>query len=409
MEHAESVAEELMFPAIATLPDDFMTRAHFERVIRTLNFDSTPGLPYCRTQPTIGQWLGWNGLEFDPYKVDALWHDVQMLLEGDDDVLYKAFIKLEPHKKVKVEQGRWRIIICFPLHLQVLWKMVSDHLNTSLVKNAIDIPCKQGFTLARGDWKIYYQQWKQIGYNAGTDASAWDWCFNEWMMRFVINMRLRLTRGTKKDMQTYERLLRKIYALAFMPGARIVLPDGTVLEQLFIGLEKSGSPNTISDNTFARLGASIIVCMMLGLPLTRDNIGDFVGDDELKRLLRDPTFIERLKLAYLRLGIVIKQIDWGLEFIGHRFEADGPKPMYFSKHIWKFYYVSDEDLNTFLDSMLRLYCHSEQYWYWEQVARDLGVRVYSRSYYLTWYDCEEFTPMLPGEETVRHLSYTDVC
>lgn len=385
-----------------------MTRTHFDRVLRTLNFDSTPGLPYCRVQPTIGQWLGWDGLDFDAYRVDALWHDVQLLLSGDRDVLYKAFIKLEPHKRAKIETGRWRIIICFPLHLQVLWKMVCDHVNTSLVANAIDIPCKQGFTLAHGDWKVYYKQWRQRGYNAGTDASAWDWCFNHWMLRFVVDMRLRLTRGSKTDLDLYERLLRMIYDMAFMPGARIVLPDGMVLEQQFVGLEKSGSPNTISDNSMGRLGASIIVCMMLGLPITPEYIGDTVGDDELKRLRRDDAFIERLKHAYRQLGIVIKQVDWGLEFVGHKFEADGPKPLYFNKHLWKFFFVSDDNLNTFLDSMMRLYCHTERYWFWERIARDLGVRVYSRSYYLTWYDCEEFTPTLPSE-IVKLPSYTDAC
>lgn len=157
---------------------------------------------------------------------------------------------------------------------------------------------------------------------------------------------------------------------------------------------KSGSPVTITDNSLARQAAGIFTCMKLGLPTTETNIGHQVGDDELRRLSRDPSFIARLVEAYRQLGITIKQVDWGLEFVGHRFTRDGPQPLYLQKHVWKLFYVSDDDLPTFLDSMLRLYCHSEHYWFWNRVARDLGVRVYSRAYYLTWYDYEEFTPVL---------------
>lgn len=382
-----NIMEEKMRKAVSHLPDDFMSFEHYLRTLRTLNFASTPGLPYCRHQPTIGKWLGWDGFNFDTYKVHALWHDIQLIIKGDFEILYKAFIKLEPHKRSKIETDRWRIIICYPLSLQVLWKMLGDHLNDTINANAFELPTQQGFTLHHGEWKAYLRQWKSKGLNAGTDAAAWDWTFNAWMIEMVKMMRIRLTRGPPDKMELYIRLLELTYSLAFSPGVRIVLPNGMVLEQDFEGLQKSGSPNTIADNSLARFAAAILVCLLLGLPIPDDVV---VGDDQLSRLIR--SMIARMMEAYRILGIQIKGVDWGLEFVGHKFTDNGPIPLYLSKHLWKFKYVSDDDLATFLDSMCRLYVHSPDYQFWETAARHLGVSVYSKDYYLTWYDFEEFTP-----------------
>lgn len=379
--------EQALNPAAYDLPENYDSFERMKEVLATLSRESTPGLPYCREQPTIGKWLGWDGFQYSPIAVQRLWYDVQLVLSGQWDHLMKSFIKMEPHKRQKVLDKRWRIIICFSLPVQVAWKMLFDYGNKSFVEHAYEIPTQQGLVLPGGNWKMYVRQWKSRGYNAGTDASAWDWSVPGWLLDAALEMRLRLARGSDKTLTSWYALARRLYSEAFGVGTKIVLPSGLVLRQEFYGLQKSGSPNTIADNSLMRLIASVVVSMQVGLPLT---IGRFLGDDALEKLPEDENSVEAIKRAYKDLGIVIKSVERGLEFAGHHFSDEGPKPLYLGKHLWKLMYTPTDILPEFIDSMARLYCHSPHYGLWTEIAARLGVRLYSRDYYLGWYDLPEY-------------------
>lgn len=348
---------------------------------------STPGYPYCKEKPTIGEWLGWNGLGFSPYSLARLWHDVQLVFDGVWEHYMKAFIKMEPHKLSKIKLKRWRVIIGFSLPVQVAWKMLFDYQNKKFVEESYHIPCQQGLVLPYGGWKDYLRQWKSRGYNAGTDASAWDWTVSGWLLDAALEMRRRLTRGNVNDMDKWYTLARKLYSDAFDVGARIILPNGKVLRQEFHGLQKSGSPNTIADNSMMRLIASVIVSIQMGQPLY---IGRFLGDDALERLHLDFQTIEAMKATYYELGIVIKSVELGVEFAGHQFDWDGPRPLYLAKHLWKLFYTPTDLLADYVDAMARLYCHSDEFQLWVDIASKLNVRLYSREYYVSWYDLPEY-------------------
>lgn len=353
-------------------------------MVYTLNWQSTPGIPYNREYPTIGEWLKFNGLGCDNFQMQRLWYDTQLVLEDKWEHLMKAFIKMEPHKRSKVLSKRWRIIICFSLPVQVAWKMLFDFLNVRLLENSYDIPVQHGFQLYKGSWKQYYRQWASRGYNCGTDASAWDWTASGWLMDAVLELRFRLMRGVDSDVLAWTRIARTLYRRAFS-FAKIVLPDGMVLRQNFDGLQKSGSPNTIADNSMARFIASVVVAMNMKVPL---NPGRFVGDDALELHPENEEYVSMLIEEYRKIGIVIKSVEFSMEFVGHHFSGAGPRPLYVGKHLWSLAYTSRENIPAFLDSMARLYCHSNYFQMWQSLAERLGVRLFSRSYYLDWYDNE---------------------
>lgn len=381
------IVEQALHPAAYDLPDNFLSFERFTDVLTTLTRDSTPGLPYCREKPTIGEWLGWDGIKYDAIAVQRLWYDVKLVLDGKWDHLMKCFIKMEPHKRSKIDLKRWRLIICYSLPVQVAWKMIFDYGNKKFIDVAYEIPCQQGVVLPFGNWKLFYQQWRSRGYNAGTDASAWDWTVSGWMLEDALEIRRRLTRGTENTRANWYTIARRLYSEAFDAGAKIVLPSGVVLRQEFNGLQKSGSPNTIADNSLIRFYTSVLASMHAGLPLT---LGRFLGDDALEKLPEEESKVEALKRAYASMGIVIKSVERGMEFAGHRFDREGPKPLYLSKHLWKLVYTPTELLPEYVDSMARLYCHSPKFELWEDIARLLGVRLYSKEYYLGWYDLPEY-------------------
>lgn len=353
-------------------------------IIPKLNMASTPGYPYCLEKPTIGQWLGWDGFQARAENLERLWFDCNLVIENKYEHIMKSFIKMEPHKLSKAKLRRWRIIIGFSLPVQVVWKMLFDYTNDLMVKKAYETPLQHGLVLFEGGWKQYLRQWKSQGYNSGTDASAWDWTVSGWLVDAVLELRTRLVRGNEETMRTWTRIAQQLYASAFS-RARILLPSGELLQQEFDGLQKSGSPNTISDNSMMRYIASIIVTLRLEWPI---RAGVFCGDDALESLPDDVDSVNALINNYRDLGIIIKSVERGLEFVGHTFTDKGPIPLYLGKHLWKLKYTKEEDLATFLDAMCRLYCHCEHFALWEFLARRLGVQVYSRSYYLDWYDFE---------------------
>lgn len=381
-------------PAVYDLPDDFDSYDSFREVVRNLDFTSTPGYPYCREQPTIGQWLKFDGFDgFDEFQLARLWHDVQEFLRGELDPVYKAFIKQEAHSRTKAEQQRWRLIICFPLNVQVAWHMYFRHGNKSMLKASYDIPTQFGFELTKGNWKLYYKQWMSKRLNAGTDISAYDFGVTWTKIKdIVVPLRARMTRGRRKDewLSGVLRLYEKAYC-----DTRILMPRGELVAITVDAAEKSGSPNTISDNSLLRFHQAVQVNLLLGNPVYP--LGSYVGDDALEHI---PDVNEEIYIdAYRRLGWVLKKVDRGLEYIGHRFTQDGPQPLYVGKHLWNFVYCEDEILPAYLDSMCRLYVHSPHYWIWESLAQQLGVRVMSQDYYRVWYDtehCEFYEHTLRG-------------
>lgn len=385
LRQALAICEKYLQPAVVDLPDDFLSREAFDRLIPTLNMTSTPGHPYCKENPTIGAWLKWDGFKADKMRLDRLWFDTNLVLAGEYEHIMKCFVKVEPHKRQKILLKRWRLIIGFALPVQMAWKMLFDYSNVRMVEAAYDIPLQHGLVLFGGGWKQYVRQWKSNGLNCGTDASAWDWTVSGWLINAVRDLRERLLRGNPWTMDKYKTISRRLYEDAFS-HAKILTPQGYVLEQQFDGLQKSGSPNTIGDNSMARFIASIVVSLKMGVT---PRIGRFVGDDALERLPEDdPSFVETLIDTYKQLGIVIKGVEWGLEFVGHSFDHLGPQPLYIKKHLWKFQYVADGDLPTYLDAMCRYYCHSPHFELWEFFARRLGVKVFSKEYYRDWYDLD---------------------
>nr|QXV86570.1 RNA-dependent RNA polymerase [Solemoviridae sp.] len=372
-----------MSPAVYQLPDDYDSYENFLRVVHDLIKSSSPGYPYCLDAPTIGEWLHWDGIKADRQRLRVLWFETQIALRGEYDAVFKAFIKQEPHKIAKAEAGRWRIIIGFPLPVQVAWQMLFGSGNRAMLENSLDIPTQFGIKLSQGYWRDYYEQWCARGYNAGTDVSAYDFGVTWRKIRdLVLCLRYRLTRGSRKE-EWYVTAFR-LYEQAYV-NSSILFPSGEILRLLLPAVEKSGSPNTIADNSMLRMIESVIVNLMMGVPV--HPIGRFVGDDALERI---PTNIDEKDYvaAYLKRGWVLKCVEQGLEFVGHLFEARGPQPLYLGKHLWNYFYTPDSILPGYLESMCRLYAKSPHLAFWIRLAENRGLNTFSPSFYRIWYDTD---------------------
>lgn len=376
-EYVLGVMEEWYKPCIWQLPDDFLSRDRFLGVLRRLDFSSSPGYPYCREKQTIGEWLGFDGFFlFDETQVEILWHDVNLAIGGQSKLIQRVFIKPEPHKKAKAEEGRWRLIMSFPLNHQVLWHMLFDFMNDLEIRHATEIPSQQGIQLFGGAWKGHLRRWKQAGYDTGLDKSAWDWTFMYWLLEWDLQFRYRMGRG--RMMEEWWRLAEQEWSLAFGQGSLFITTKGFLLRQEVPGIMKSGSVVTISTNSHAQAMLHILVC--------RDECTDpepfpaCCGDDTLQRL--DQASV----LGYRKYGAIVKSASDGLEFVGHEFTDLGPQPLYMEKHFNRFIHIDEKYLPEYLDAMSRLYVKTPYFGVWSALADIFGCSVPSRQKLLNFYD-----------------------
>lgn len=338
---------------------------------------SSPGLPYSREAPTNGQWLKWNGVECDDIQLNRLWHDVQLVLRDEWDTELRVFVKQEPHKKAKAKEGRWRLIMCSPLCVQVAWKMLFSILNDIEINQSYFIPSQQGIVLVGGGWRQYFDSWKKEGVTMGLDKSAWDWTAPFWCIMLDFELRKRLCRGGR--IADWEKIGRILYRHMF-EDPTLVLSDGSRFKQIVPGVMKSGCESTISINSHCQVFMHLVVCYDCGIgvhPLPK-----CCGDDTLQH----PKHVNSID-AYTRYGVVIKSASEETEFVGHEFTERGPHPLYMGKHIKNVQYVPDDVFPDYLESMARMYVHTRYYDLWEYLANMNGTPLaMSKEYYLYWYD-----------------------
>nr|QQO81443.1 RNA-dependent RNA polymerase [Soybean thrips sobemo-like virus 10] len=352
--------------------ENFLTCLHL------LEMTSSPGYPYNKDQPTIGKWLGFNGLLFDEDRVALLWSSVQTLMQDEEvDCLWRVFIKKEPHKLDKVANKRWRIIQCCPLHVQVLWQMLFARQNDSEIRAAMTLPSVQGMRIPYGGWKYYYNKWIRNGTIMGADKKAWDWTVQEWMIRLDLDLRIRLTNGNEK----WIKQANKLYRNAFY-DCKILLTNGMILQQVKPGVMKSGCVNTISTNSHCQVMLHLLYCYKKNINYIPMVVA--VGDDTLNH----PKHLEDIPLME-SFGVIIKSVSDTLEFLGREWDEKGPRAMYTSKHLFRLATQEDDLVAETLDAYLREYVNCDkEYNFLIQLAMELSLisKVQSRSSYKFWLD-----------------------
>jgi len=367
---------EQYYSGMDTLPDDWDSFPRFQALLRELDFSSSPGWPYMREAPTIGAWLGWDGVDkMDPVQVDRLWFDVQRVMLGDYKHIFRVFVKDEPHKIAKAQASKWRLIIAASLPVQMAWRMCFSHQNKWLNDHPYETPSAHGLVFCYGGWRRFMAHVNTLGLRVSRDISAWDVNAPGWVMRTVRDLRLRFSHYPDhrwRDVAT--RLYRDAY-----DQPRLLFSHGFVLQQQYSGFVKSGLFNTISDNSIAMVAMHVAASLRLGrspCPIWA------TGDDVLQAVISD-AYIDKLE----ELGCRVKEWEQAPVFMGTRFEQNGPLPMYLEKHLVKFVTSETKIWPELLDAYGRLYCHSDWHFeLWRQVASHSGVTLRSQSYYRFWYD-----------------------
>lgn len=356
------------------LPKGWDSYERFERIVMTLDWKSSPGWPLCKEATTIGNWLGGNPMNPDPYRMRTLWTMVQDILyehSGDLDHIFKMFIKFEPHTKKKAKEGRWRLIMMSSLPVQIAWHMAVRHSERKFLSETSH-PLKHGLVYYGGGWKRFHRENQLTQRYWAADKSGWDWNSPGWVYDQCRQLRKNLTLNSDSKWTT---LMDKLYADAY-ENSVFVLPNGELYKQQTRGLMKSGLVVTISDNGISQLCLDILARLRTGMPDMRVIA---TGDDTLQMVPPNPAvYVSELQKA----GCIIKETQEVEEFMGFLIDSEGFYPRYLGKHLMNLLYQDTKYLEETIDGYLRIYVYDdEMYNFFVEVARFLDFSVRPKAYY----------------------------
>lgn len=340
----EKVLHEVTNSLVAVrwkIPEDFLTYDHYLRVVMALDWTSSPGFPYLFNGSNNRQFFRLNeeGVPC-PERLNYMWGLISLRLKERTADEIRIFIKPEPtsHKKLAIK--RYRLISAVSVADQIIDHMLFDPLNKNLIEKNHLTPIKIGWTPLLGGWKQVPR-----GELVATDKSCFDWTVVGWMLQDEFEIRKRLCDNlTEQWVELAQWRYQKLFH-----EARFITSNGTILQQKFVGVMKSGCVNTISSNSIIQLIIHYRVAVELGMNIP------FIwamGDDVIQQDM-DPEYFHRLDRY-----CILKEKTSHVEFAGFRFKGIRADPLYYGKHAFAILHQNERYIEDTADAYALLYHRS---------------------------------------------------
>lgn len=215
----------------------------------------------------------------------------------------KIFVKGEPHKLAKLQEGRVRLIYSVSVVDNIIARMLFSLQNSAEINEWAHIPLKPGMGLNDPGMVELVRsvvEGASTGNIGEADVAGWDFSIFEKELSNSLEGRLELNHGSGT---VWERIaLSHYYCIA---RKVFVLSDGSMYQQLEPGIMPSGWYCTSRDNSYMRaVDATLVV--LIDNELRRKKTIPFVitmGDDSVER------FIEGAKQYYLKMGKTVKMYN----------------------------------------------------------------------------------------------------
>lgn len=346
------------------IPNDFMSYAHFLRVLDLLEMTSSPGYPYLRSYPTNGDLFKVDALGVkDEKRVEMVWNMVSQRLVHRDSDYIRLFVKQEPHKSRKIRDGMLRLISSVSVIDQIIDHMIFGDFNKVMIQKHPQIPPKVGWTpFYGGHYQIPKVKWQAV------DKSQWDWTVQSWLIESELDFRIYMC----KNMTDQWLNLARWRYLQLFGNAKFITSSGLVLEQKHPGIMKSGCVNTISSNSIMQVILHARCCLELGIKVTPIIT---LGDDTLQQPVNDKRYLDLMQQF-----CIVKHAKICNEFAGYKF-GETIEPLYKGKHAYNLLHSKPEFLEQQLDSYLLLYHESNDLEFFEKLTESLGFVSRSREYF----------------------------
>lgn len=337
--------------------------------MQEIDMDSSPGLCQFRTLGSVNKDVfQYREGVCDPERVSmvrtVVYHRLGELIQGKHSVdPINVFIKPEPHKNAKIEEGRLRLISAVSLVDTLVDRILFGWLQRRALCVVGRTPCLCGWTPLKGGWRFLEARF------SGTpvmclDKSSWDWTVQPYMVdlwqAFIVEMGPGAAPWWLKAVQVRFDLLFRSSTFQFN--------DGTQVEQKYPGIMKSGCLLTLILNSVGQSMLHYLANIRMGYQPT---VGQpiTVGDDTVQRSHFE---VERYVAEIAKLGAKVKgfKVQNWIEFCGFAVEKGTCVPAYWQKHLFKMQYGN---INDWLLSYQFIYANEPlMFEFLRRVALELG-------------------------------------
>lgn len=331
---------------------------------------STPG--YCVLTyygSNNAQIFGWDGKDCDPDRVSIVRQHVKIrfdqLLMGNlisDDI--KVFVKQEPHKLKKIQDGTYRLISAVSLIDTLIDRILFAWIARAQLDTVGRTPCLVGWSPVRGGWRAMQNRFANSAVNC-LDRSAWDWTVQGYLVDLWI---LFLENLPINPPEWWLHMMKARFKLLF-EEVWFKFEDGTRVKQGTRGVMKSGCYLTILLNSLSQSLLHYIANDRCGQPMAKKQPYS-IGDDTVQEALEWlEDYVRQLEI----LGVTVKgaKVQHWVEFAGFCFDGKTCYPAYWQKFLYNLSHT--ERLGETLMSYQYLYVNEPvMYEFICRVARELG-------------------------------------
>jgi len=261
----------------------------------------------------------------------------------------KLFIKVEPIKKEKFDDDRFRLISSVSLEDNFIDRILFTPLFKKFLRNYRKTGLYVGYSPLKGGHLLI-----NLIYNGNEkylmiDKTAFDWTVHKQLLMIARDYIL----GCITDPPEWwkEAVKQRFEDLFGRPY--FIFSDGTKIQQLDEGVMKSGCFLTILINSILTIIIHYLSLLRSGQEIDDDILS--LGDDALQRLLAQ---IEEYIAAMRTTGVIPKyEISRIPSFAGFVYEPYSFVPEYRQKHLFALLYLDDdrENAGMTLSSYLLLY------------------------------------------------------
>lgn len=268
----------------------------------------------------------------------------------------KFFIKDEPHKKNKVDEGRFRLIQSFSLEDQLVDKCLFYPWFGAEVVSPMIAPSKAGWSPLPGGYQRLMASFPDKA--VAIDKTAWDWTMPAWVIFMYVWLKLSQCRNCTDE---YMWMCWRRAYFVWGPGSTYRMHDGVVLRQLFWGVQKTGCLLTLSLNSQAQDFQHCLAWIRAFPKIARIPKLWCMGDDQLMEWFDD---IANYMAQLSKTGCIVKKEELNKEFAGFEFlDKDSVRPLYPVKHQFVLRHVEPENEQQVLLAFSLLYALAGSSWF----------------------------------------------